>query len=151
MEHLVRNLKVGKGELPHDGRFTSFCSTVPCLMSGSADEWDRVISKLMSYVPQYRNEHFSDMFGMFRYFRSDTNSFRVYNKVSTLLQLENENQLDCDAYKGQIAWHFSHHLYYGAIKSHAITSQPSNAKSRAWYMTLFLEKWHEQCRNETSK
>ena len=151
MEQLLQNLNVGEGELPHDGKFTSFCSTVPCLMVGSADEWDRVIGKLMSYVPEYRNEHFSDMFAMFRYFRSNTNSFRVYNKVHSHLKLLDSSHLDCDAYKGQIAWHFSHHAYHAAIKSQIITSPPPHAKSRAWYMSLFLEKWHEQCRNRMNR
>uniref|UniRef100_A0A7S2VY02 Alpha 1,4-glycosyltransferase domain-containing protein n=1 Tax=Eucampia antarctica TaxID=49252 RepID=A0A7S2VY02_9STRA len=154
----INMLLRGDGErLPHDGEFTSFCSTVPCLMSGSAAEWDRIISQLMSYVPQYKNEHFSDMFAMFRYFRSDSESFHMYNQVAThLLLLGNDPslQIDCDAYKGQVAWHFSHHTYGAAIKTGNIVPPEEKVKSRAWYMKIFLNQWLEQCKypsNQTKR
>lgn len=149
------------GRLPHNGEFTSFCSTVPCLMSGSAAEWDRMISQLMTYVPQYEHEHFSDMFAMFRYFRTNTDSFHMHNKVATHLRLlsadDNNNNdgngepsiiIDCDAYSHQLAWHFSHHSYNSGIETKGIIVSPDQEiKSRAWFMRMFLTKWQEQCKH----
>merc|ERR1712176_164413 len=47
--------------LPNGGKFTSFESHVPCLLSGSEDEWNRVSKLLVEAVPRISYSLKSDM------------------------------------------------------------------------------------------
>ena len=110
--------------LPNDGALTSYTNHVPCLVSGSASEWNH-LSQLMlfSYV-QHVNEFWSDMLALKEiqklihgtiYTMNTLTTDDPYKDDSNSLRGSNETIMDpydlkdrCHLTKGMRAIHFSH-------------------------------------------
>ena len=139
--------------LPNNGRFTSFCSAVPCLMSGSAQEWDRVIDHIITqYAPKKKHRHFSDMEGLIKYATEESSSIFIENRVYPWVEMTSNEYdtkiIDCEKYRGQIAWHFSHSSEKAALDLSFIPSRIHHAQkyaSRAWFIHYFMNRWKAYC------
>ena len=145
-------------ELPNGGNFTSFEAHVPSLMSGTQDEWMRVINLLLDAIPRAQ-----EMYGL----PSDMNTFLVvredgdhniefgvpYQNIRPGYHYKEPRKVDCDAMKDGRAIHFSHQKTHEAFDQGlfpvelAPDAQPSN-NHRAEGSLIFMDDWRSQCQKE---
>jgi len=116
--------------LPHDGRFTSYGGVVPHLLSGSADEWNRMTKLLLETYIENHHTHaiYSDMRALitlnirlhpFIFMSKTTGLMDLYDEkpviVNGIYALVHELSDDpysiktvCDKTEDKVAIHFSH-------------------------------------------
>lgn len=114
--------------LPNDGRFTCHERHVPCLISGSKEEWDRMVDLLISSYKRHRTEFWTDMRALLEISLDDGDNFiqqkgvmladhfySLLSKKSNLYDLYPLYEVDpfelsdsCEFTKGRRAIHFSH-------------------------------------------
>ena len=76
------NFPINEGsDLPNEGKFVSFQSHVPALMSGTAEEWDRVSKLIIDAIPRI-----VDLPGVDKNIVTDMHAFYV-------LHLENNDSI----------------------------------------------------------
>ena len=130
---------------PESDKFHSYASAVPCLLYGSSEEWDRMATAIMQYVPEHEGGHFSDMKALIRHVRDHPYSINREDTVGTRLLVLPDMSIDCNAYKGNTAWHFSHYASHVALQEGIIKEPKPPPKSRAWYMRRFMKDFKFQC------
>ena len=130
--------------LPNEGKFTIYDFTyhpVPGLLSGDRFQWESALQGIMKYVPQHAGEFFNDMRALQQLVKDEPN-FAVRDvKVASDVYSAGKGKVDCTAYEGMYAIHFSHKTQTEAVKKGLLPPLPKEAKSRAWHIRRFHQDW----------
>ena len=146
-------------DLPNNGNFTSFQSHVPCLLSGSADEWIRVTKELVDAIPRINDKApvKSDMYALLQlrgeknhsihFLDPDANVARGYLYVKSNTSQGDEWKVACEEMKSTRAAHLSHHATHLALEQGSL---PIEGKRNAMYRRgeaakAFMKQWRDQC------
>ena len=144
--------------LPNDGALTSYTNHVPCLVSGSASEWNRLSQLMLFSYAQHVNEFWSDMLALQEiqqlihgtiYTMNTLTADDPYKDDSNSLRGSNETIMDpydlkdrCHLTKGMRAIHFSHASCKRAGFCH---------EERGPAVSKWIEAWKKQCLTEDIK
>lgn len=137
-------------DLPNNGRFTCFQVHVPCLVSGSKSEWNRVTELLMFSYQMHSHEFWSDMLAL-----ESIKKMGAYNPTKDVITIHdvyfkrgakessNAEILDpyslssrCASTKGKRAIHFSHASCNRVGFCH---------NKRDKVLNKWVEAWKQQC------
>jgi hypothetical protein len=139
--------------VPYGGKFTIYANDgrVPCLMSGSQHEWDRLAKGLLDLTHHHTTDFYSDMYALGDYDKSLKNAFEKRNEVVSLLSeiQDVDGVIDCEKVwnsEDEQRWaiHFSHFDIGDAVER-GILDENITHDDRPMVETNFLESWHEQC------
>mmetsp|Transcript_17947 Transcript_17947/g.26564 ORF Transcript_17947/g.26564 Transcript_17947/m.26564 type:complete len:422 (+) Transcript_17947:53-1318(+) len=137
-------------EVPYDGKFAVYCQIkhsknagIPCLMSGSGDEWTRMAHAVLENGEKNANTEtmWSDMLSLIDLRNSGAYSIHdsVLEGQDVLLRRE-WSESDCDVTANKHAVHFSHEsLKLGYLPS------GQSAEDRPAIISQFLEVWGKAC------
>jgi len=130
--------------LPNQGSFTSHAKYVPCLLSGTAVEYDRVRNLLIESLKNHQNHHWSDLFAMEDLFRNSPEAILYTDKVMSVHQLPKEDSAFgevCSLSSQLLAVHFSR--YAVSVLGYSLDEQ----LNRHHIMNLWTQKWTRYCHN----
>jgi len=139
--------------LPHDGKFTVYdgYGRVPSLMSGSAEEWDRMASALLALAHEHTDDFYSDMYALQELGSKDHNAFEKQDQVVDRLATVMTKDGDIECLKvwnrrSEHFWtvHFSHYNIHDAAE-HGVLDTSVTADDRPWIEREFVQKWKEEC------
>jgi len=153
------NFPIGLGLQPiNGGRFTSFISHVPALLSGSEDEWKRVSKLVVDAISRIEEgKVVSDMMAFNVLKKEDTAGiiFQLNVPGETVrdgfLYLDGVSQkVDCDNAKETLAVHMSHSSVHAAVVGGSyplefLDSDPHGTFRRAEAAKIFLDDLRSQC------
>jgi len=142
------NFPINEGlDLPNGGDFISFQSYVPALMSGTAEEWNRVSKMVITAIPRIET-----LPGDERDIISDKNAFYVLHRENNLENhidfvpfgrgvtdgylYDSPRQVNCEKMNIGRAVHMSPALAHSAVVY---------KESRAEGSRIFLNDWRSQC------
>jgi hypothetical protein len=149
------NFPIEEGfKLPHDGKFTTFEGHVPSLMSGTAEEWLRLVKMLVSNIPNTEGLK-SDML-VFNHIRMnvkdhDVNFEQPVYHMKTGFLYSKPRQVDCNQMKTGRAVHLSHWKSHQAWEKGLFPvevgtdGKTPESRHRADAAKVFLNDWREQC------
>ena len=139
--------------LPNGGRFTAYDRHVPSLLSGTADEWNRMSQKVLQKgIANMRKENreriISDMFVMREihlsspneYYKQETKAYFGYPYLG-------RNIIDCDGLRGKFYAHLSHFYSKKAILDGIIDApndEYDNSLRSGWARDV-VRNWKDQC------
>eukprot|EP00521_Asterionellopsis_glacialis_P009514 CAMPEP_0195286960 /NCGR_PEP_ID=MMETSP0707-20130614/4217_1 /TAXON_ID=33640 /ORGANISM="Asterionellopsis glacialis, Strain CCMP134" /LENGTH=561 /DNA_ID=CAMNT_0040346665 /DNA_START=186 /DNA_END=1868 /DNA_ORIENTATION=- len=129
--------------LPNDGQFTSFERHVPSLLSGNAEEWDRITAHVMDFAANkgQQVEYYSDMLALFDLYEKDDKAYIQYLQVTGFPYKDNQyGQVDCDVAKENHAIHLSNSVITRAMNDGMIQT---NDRSVLAYE--LIQNWRNQC------
>lgn len=148
------NFPLSEGiNLPNGGKFTAFQGHIPSLMSGSAEEWDKVI-KLLIGVKETRSDMFAFQILLFK----DRNSviMDMNGSVQHGFAYDSPHKVNCKSMSRGRAIHMSHSSTKQAVKDglYPLEEQinernPYGFHSRAQACRTFLGEWRDQCDRST--
>jgi len=145
--------EVGKS-LPNEGAFTGYDRHVPSLLSGSADEWDRmsklILDEGVENIHIDTTELFSDMMALKNIHEKDESAYIQEAKVSYEYPYLDLKLVDCHRLDGVYAAHLSHHASKEALDKGLIESPNDyyhNWLRPGWALDLD-EHWRAQCLSE---
>jgi len=140
--------------LPNGGQFTSFEDHIPCLLSGSENEWTRVSRLLMDAVHRVEVEPASDMH-TFELIRGDENHGVDYRERTANLKegfvYLAARTVDCEAMAVGRAIHIAHRYTIHAFQKGLFPFQDEVStvdqafQRRAEAIKVFLNDWRQQC------
>ena len=149
--------------LPNNGKFTSYEQWVPSLMSGTAEEWERMSHLVLNQVKNEKNDdskdvpanHYSDMLALKHVHDEDGGNVFFPTPQSVLSEYpyrvntdDVSNIIDCALLSENNIWvvHLSHAYTERAIESNRLHS-PQNAKSwrHAFAWELYFH-WKYECK-----
>jgi len=140
--------------LPNGGKFTSFEDHIPCLLSGSANEWTRVSRLLMDAVHRVEIEPKSDMH-TFELIRGDENHGVDYRERTANLRegfvYQSPRTVDCDAMAVGRAIHIAHRYTIHAFQKglfpfqDEVNNYDEAFQRRAEAIKVFMDDWKKQC------
>lgn len=145
--------KVEGYNLPNGGQFTSFQDHIPCLLSGSEDEWTRVSRLLMDAVPRVEVEPKSDMH-TFELIRGDENHGVDYREGEINLRegfvYLASRTVDCEAMAVGRAIHIAHRYTIRAFQKGlfpivGVSTVNEAFAQRADGIKVFMDDWRKQC------
>lgn len=127
-----------------DGNFAIYSSIpglsggIPCLMSGSQSEWERMsFSILENGVQKHLDANlWSDFFAAIDVYREDEQMYRLYDLVEEAENIEWDAQ-SCHRFENTLAAHFCHSAM------HKVNLQDLNMRpdfARNW-----IEEWNSKC------
>jgi len=93
--------------LPNNGSFTGHQSHVPSLVSGSKDEWDRMVGLILAVYQKHTDGFWSDMRSLSEVREAFIQEENVANP-SMFTDMDVMNRSSCEETKGMLAIHFSH-------------------------------------------
>lgn len=139
--------------LPNDGQFTSFERHVPSLLSGSADEWNRMSKYVLEFgieKIQHQNDY-TDMFALLDINNHDPNVYISEIRVFGGFPYKEKNIVDCERLQGFISVHISHAKTHQAIESGLVSYTGGEdvlrfiESSRPELVRDLDRNWREQC------
>ena len=151
--------------LPNGGTFTGFQKAVPCLMSGSVEEWDRV-SKLLLDAMQVQGGQVTDQYVLQSLIFNDesSNTVGIFYEIGSHIPRPTENgfpyisggargDIDCEAIEYARAFHVSHRLAKLAADKYMYPLEGDfrgngAIQHRAEATKMFLKQYSEQCSSE---
>jgi len=142
--------------LPNNGYFTVYSWQVPSLMSGSANEWERLAQALMDLTHQHLDDFYSDMYALMDYDKTIPDAYikedQVLSRLSDFI-LEN-GDIDCEKVwkmNDEHLWavHFSHWNVHDAVE-HGILDSSTTPDDRPNVAREFILNWEEECSNNFS-
>lgn len=143
-------------ELPHGGKFTSFQSHIPSLLSGSVAEWNRMSRLLYDSYSEHSHEFWSDMLALQEVNdKSDACIFRrnvigIHEPYLRMIERFNAGgppinptllKNHCDKTTGKVAMHFSHYSCAQVDFCHG---------NREHAAGDWIREWKKQCFNATA-
>ena len=151
-------------KLPNNGKLTSHCSYSPCIVSGSENEWNRIIPLMMHTLKKRSDKLWSDMFAtrnlihlnqiigernygkyLFQTYCFVPNFLKVnVHEVHNNAFLINDSQSDgvqktCLGTKRKMAIHFSHFSCSKAVFCDG---------DRGEALTKWIDHWRETCKED---
>jgi len=152
-EHLSESDMAGNNgiPLPNEGKFTVYSWKVPSLMSGSADEWERLAQALMDLTHEHLDDFYSDMYALIDYDKTMDDAYIKKDEVLSRLSdfiLEN-GDIDCEKVwkmEDEHLWavHFSHWNIHDAAE-HGILDKNVGPGDRPDIAKEFIINWEDQC------
>jgi len=146
-------------DLPNGGGFTSFESHVPCLLSGSQEEWNRVSKLLVEMLPRVPYQLKSDMHsfaqlkdeGKYKIdFRIARENIREGFPYKSKLEYLHPRKVDCKIMSKGRAIHMSHRYTRESFNKKLfpliqIKSYEQAVRKRGKSARIFLNDWRDQC------
>ena len=134
--------------LPNDGKFTVYERFVPSLMSGNAEEWDRlaisVIEKVLEHFDKFGlKETYSDMYALEDVWHSWKKAY-ISERMVYHFPYSRERKVDCELTEGILAFHLSHASTAHA-RSKGLIPKTTTAENRADLYRILLEDTRQQC------
>jgi hypothetical protein len=124
-----------------DGTFTIFGGNVPCLMSGSQSEWERMAFAILDNGAEHPHDKlWSDMYAVINMKVLDFDSYRTRNYVTSALAVSSVQTWTkelCEEFQEQYAIHFSHHL---------MGELGADINSRSKVAKDWLNQWRKGCK-----
>jgi len=146
-------------KLPNEGKFTSFESHVPSLMSGTAAEWTRVAELLVEAIPRVPDNLKSDMHA-FQLLKED-GTHKIDFRDAEVAMREGfpyldaigyftARKVDCKTMAGGRAVHTSHRYSRQAYEKgmyplHLVDNVNDAFIRRGDAVKIFMKDWREQC------
>lgn len=150
--------------LPNYGQFTSYKMHVPALLSGTAEEWERVSHLLLDQVAKEKKEPvdggpqngYSDMMALYHLHDDDPDSVIFKRPIHVLdtypykVNTEDDsNIIDCHMLFERNIWvaHLSHYATHHAIEENKlhITNQGNGANTRNTFAWELFFLWKYEC------
>lgn len=140
-------------DLPHKGRFTVYARYVPCLMSGSAKEWNRMAKSVIERVLQHMEEKgnhltYSDMYALEDIYHKSSNAYISEQRVQPRYPYLENDKINCEDLEFRYAFHLSHASATNAKKA-GIFPKDFHEQSRHKYVKKIIRDWKEQCNPAT--
>ena len=127
-----------------DGRFAIYSTApgnsggIPCLMSGSASEWERLAFSVVENAVAHQNEYFwSDMFASIDIYQQNRDSYDLLDLMGEVMKVDWDEDT-CNQYNNKLAAHFSHSAVH-KIGLHDINLR--STLSNDW-----LNEWRASCK-----
>ena len=142
--------------LPNGGIFTGWERHVPSLLSGSAEEWNRisrmVLDMALRKVRDEKIEFYSDMYALHDVVVNNENEFIRDMKVYMGYPYKEKHVVDCEALENIMVVHLSHMRTDMAVESGIIESPIGkyDESIRPYLATLLNKEWKEQCIQDSS-
>jgi len=139
---------VDAAKLPNEGKFTGFNNHVPCLVSGSAPEWDRLSAFMFNSYMGHTTEFWSDMYALLEIHQKLDGYVNINEVVSGDYIYRDEIkesgkvsepyflQDKCSLVSGKRAVHFSHASCGAAGFCD---------KNRPAAVSKWIDAWQNQC------
>jgi len=105
------------------GRFTAHGHTVPCLLSGSRLEWERMTKAMLKSSSEHQDDRrWTDMTAMKNLYEEKPKLFTAINEIAAAQTVFNNlpvNEELCEKVRGKKAIHFSHKSIDDGMKAGA--------------------------------
>ncbi len=127
-----------------DGRFAIYSATpygggIPCLMSGSESEWERLAFAAVENGLQHQNEYFwSDMFASVDLYFRNPKFYELFDLMGEAKEVD-WNEDSCNLYKQKLAIHFSHSAV-SKMGLHDVNKRPR-------FSNDWMNKWKVSCKD----
>jgi len=140
--------------LPNNGTFTSFQLHIPALVSGTAEEWDRVSKLLIDAIPRVEYDVKSDMHALdvLRQEKEKHDIIFMTPKFNVLhgFQYKSFRKVNCEAMSIGRAIHFSHYTTDLSVRAGLYPlkkdeKDPHGSRRRGKAIRTFLDDWRDQC------
>ena len=141
-------------ELPNKGKFSSFQVHVPCLLSGTQDEWLRVTKLLVDAIPRTDKEFgmITDMMAFLKLKNEGNHHIFFRYEVLKKFKYKEPRKVDCEAMSIGRAIHFSHRAKQEAhVRGLFLTTAAYMPQGRAGSVFTFMEDWRDQCQDEATE
>ena len=143
-------------KLPNNGAFTGHERHVPSLLSGTAEEWDRmakiILEEGVKKVKQEKVFTYSDMFTLRNIIKRDKDAFIEDMQVYMGFPYKEKNVVDCEAVDRHLVTHLSHCKTEYAVE-HNLVEIPDKKYSERVRPRLAEElynNWRVQCSTTAS-
>lgn len=117
--------------LPNFGAFTNYDGTVPSLMSGTAEEWERMSQHVLGIAAQSSHFFFSDMLAMQQLHEQSPLGYMTMHQIYDGLPYVQRNLINCDSLKGVIAAHLSRSRIQQAVTNGLVTIPDETEKNES--------------------
>ena len=147
-------------ELPHNGMLTSFEESVPSLISGNADEWERASHVILEQAKQKENSNeiesvkYSDAHALHDVKQMDNGSVLFIDKTFHVISnipyhvKGGKNNIDCYVFQVNDIWvaHLSQTSIETAAKeSRMIIPDGVSMSDRQYFSWELFKLWKEEC------
>ena len=141
-------------ELPNYGHFTSYEGSVPSLLSGSEQEWNRMSSLMIKTIPVHKGL-FSDMYILdtIRHSKDIQDLTTFIHPNEAVVQgflYDREKKVDCEHLNGIKAIHLSHESTDAAFQHGKFPIDVANLQdaleNRGSAAEIYLADWENQCK-----
>lgn len=147
-------------DIPNEGRFTSFQSHVPALISAKAGEWTRVAKLLTEAIGRTERYINSDMYTLLTLKEEQENEVTDHHidfrspswNVKAKFQYMSPHEINCRDMAIGRAIHFSHSALAGMYNNGLFPVEaewPLKDGRRAQAAKIFMDEWREQCGGST--
>lgn len=133
-------------DLYQDGRFTIYSAVgdegggIPCLMSGSESEWERLAFSIVELGGTHDSNEYlwSDMMSSIDLYKKDHDAYELFDVMGALLEIEWDEET-CNQYNHHLAIHFSH----SAMRKLGM----NDFNLRPQFAAYWMNEWKTKCRD----